>query len=88
MKKYEASIIGLGKLGAAMLACFAKKKIKKHFNKNIKIFTNINEAINNNDIIVLCHNDKRLNQVNFKNKIVIDLGSQLKIKKNKNLFFL
>ena len=28
MKKYEASIIGLGKLGAAMLACFAKKQIK------------------------------------------------------------
>lgn len=70
------------------ISLFDFKKIKKNFNKNIKIFTNINDAINNNDIIVLCHNDKRLNQVNFKNKIVIDLWSQLKIKKNKNLFFL
>ncbi len=60
-----------------VVSVFDYNPITIKFDSKIKIKKNITNAIKANDIIVLCHLDKRYKKLNLKDKKVIDFWGQL-----------
>lgn len=59
------------------VSVFDFNKLNINFETKIKKENKIDEAIKRNDIIVLCHLDKRYKKINFRNKKVIDFWDQI-----------
>ena len=73
--KFDLSVIGLGKLGATMIACFASKGFNSiGYDKNLTILKNINEGKTpNNETnlnILIKRNRKRLYASNSLSKTI------------------
>ena len=72
------SIILLNKVSKNnVVSVFDYNPITIKLDSKIKIKKNITNAIKANDIIVLCHLDKRYKKLNLKDKKVIDFWKQL-----------
>lgn len=75
LKSHKVSIFDFKSIDETL-----KQKLK--LDTFIKIETNFKNAISKNDVIVLCHLDKRFKKINFKKKIVIDFWRQVEVKRN------
>lgn len=69
------------------ISVFDYNNIKFNFSNKIVIEKKLSEAVKKNDVIVLCHKDDKNNNINFKNKIVIDFWRQIRLVGNQKKLY-
>lgn len=69
------------------ISVFDYNNIKFNFSNKIVIEKKLSEAVKKNDVIVLCHKDDRNNNINFKDKIVIDFWRQIRLVGNQKKLY-